>query len=147
MSEWIKLDTLKLADQFDTPNNSRVKIMLSPYDVPDAIRIERIGRNVVIEFRYITIKEERFEDEIKAGFIFEVGRKTGRIYKVKLDFSLIELPSNSCDLTLHPEHMSFAIDNFIREQEHKTRNPEKYNATKSVFESYSKEINDSLAHG
>jgi hypothetical protein len=147
MNQWINLDTSKLADQFEKQDNHFIKMMLSPNDVPDAVRVSKDGCNVTVEFRFIPIKEDRFEDEIKHGLIFEVGKKTGRIYNVRIDFSIIELPNNTCDLTIRPDDMSFAIDTFIKEQERKTKNLKKYEATKLVFTSYSEQLNHSLAHG
>lgn len=147
MNQWINLDTLKLADQFEEQENHFIRMLLSPNDVPDAVRVSREAGDVTVELRYIPIKEGRREDKIKAGLIFEVGKTTGRIYKVRIDFSIIELPNNECVLTIQPDDMNFAIDSFIKEQEHKTKNLRKYEATKSVFASYNTQINESLAAG
>jgi len=144
MSPWIKTDTLDLATrrgkQFTPP---KVHIMLSPYDVPDAVRAYNETNRAIIEFRYIKITESRSEylgnDD---GVSFEIGDKTQRIYKIFLDTQKM----GECEIkvSLNEGNINSAIEQFISHQESLDKNTAKYSATRSIIKDYADSLQVSI---
>lgn len=67
-------------------HGQRVEVMVSPYDVPEAIRVYQPtpAKRWVIEFKYISNEEERvtFEPGVEAKFV--LGKFSGRLYELHI---------------------------------------------------------------
>jgi len=134
MNTWIKTNTLDLAKRRGKSiSPTRVHIMLSPYDVPNAVRSYHDDQDkIVIEFRYIKIIEDRSEylgeDD---GVSFEIGDKTQRIYKIFLDS--LKVKKCEVNLSVYQENIDSALDEFIAYQESLDMKTTKYSAARSVI--------------
>lgn len=143
-SYWIKTNVLDLATRRGKANTPQsVHLMLSPYDVPTAVRAYQDNRHLVIEFRYINIKENRLlyrgEDD---GVNFEIGEKTQRIYKVLLDSE--RLANSAVNIFASPEPVEAAIDHLITHQDALDHSTSKYLANRSVFRDYADLLKSNL---
>ena len=135
MSEWIATDTLDLAKRRGKKAApKKVHLMLSPYDVPNAVRSYRENENLIIEFRYIEIRESKSPylgpDD---GISFIVGNKTRRIYKIVLDHE--KFLGDEINILMQADPIDSAIDEFISHQE-KESNTVKYSATQSALRDF-----------
>ncbi|WP_448565968.1 hypothetical protein [Thalassotalea ganghwensis] len=151
MKRWIETDTATITQsETNTKPTRRVHFMLSPYDVPDAVRalFDDEQNKLIIEFRYIPINEKR-QIQDNDGVKFEVGLNTKRIYKIFLDESVdTELVFN----TRTAESMEHsivsaeeAIEKFIQYNEKLTKNnSKKYNAAKSALHNYKHQLASTL---
>jgi hypothetical protein len=86
MREWVKLDTTPFTPETqETIRGGDVTVVISPYDVPNAVRgdyDERLKR-FVIEFRYIG--EEPWRLEKHDGTIaLRIGKNSGRLYGIEV---------------------------------------------------------------
>lgn len=140
MVDWIATNTLDLAVRRGKNTAPRkFHLMLSPYDVPNALRAYMDAGFLVIEFRYIKIRESRsvyieFGDEIE----LEVGDKTKRIYKI---FSVCgKCSENELRVYEETEQIESAIGEFISKQEKIGLNTAKYKATQSVIRDHQESI-------
>jgi len=143
MYNWIKTDTRDLA----TRRGKEIKpkqshIMLSPYDVPNAVRAYCEDKLIIIEFKYINLKESTSAyDGDDDGITLHMGDKTKRIYKITIDPELMS--GDTFSIFVHPEPVESAIDSYITHQENLSKQTAKYSATKSVLRDYA----DSLQKG
>jgi hypothetical protein len=93
MSAWMRLEPDNLDRQKKNASHNRINIevSLSPYDIPEAVRGFESNGSFVIEFRYLgdeqtEIKASQNGDEVK----FEVGKNSGRLYRIHLDLTRIK---------------------------------------------------------
>lgn len=84
MKNWIKTDTYNLASKRGKAGgSSNGHLMVSPYEVPQAIRAEKRGNMLVLELQYINISEPHSTRSVdERDVTFEIGDKSKRIYKV-----------------------------------------------------------------
>lgn len=86
-TNWCVLDSF-LFEKEPKDRDEKFKTYLSPYMIPKAFRYELMqGDRVVIEFKYIGVPEEettRIANLETHKVYFEVGKKTGRVYKIFL---------------------------------------------------------------
>lgn len=143
MKKWIETDTVSISDKRNANKPKRqVHFMISPYDVPNAVRaiVDVINKFLVFEFRYIPINEERvtrIDDDVK----FEVGKNTKRIYKIFLDGSArIDQSSDSQLIESSIDNAEIAIDRFIKLNEKISKNTVKYTGAKYVLHDYKHEL-------
>lgn len=143
MIDWIKTNTLDLAERRGKVSKPHsVHMMLSPYDVPNAVRTYHDGDDTIIEFRYISIKENTKTHEANIpGVSLILGEKTDRIYKIIIDKSLIDKEEQ---FFMHPVSIENAIDSFIAEQESHSKKTSKYSATLSAIKDYAHHLQESV---
>ena len=134
MNTWMKTNTLDLAKRRGKlVSPTKVHIMLSPYDVPNAVRSYHDDQDmIVIELRYIKITESRSEYLVEDdGVSFEVGDKTQRIYKIFLEAQKVRQCEVS--LSLYQKNIDSALDQFIAHQKSLHMKTTKYFATRSAI--------------
>ncbi|MBU2925833.1 hypothetical protein Q4530_00965 [Colwellia sp. 1_MG-2023] len=145
MSQWINTDVSALSELKSQPKDAgKLKVMLSPYDVPEAIRAYHENRQLIIEFRYISISEERTLANGENGIKFELGVKTKRIYKIFVSEDVIENNdgisiTNGEVKTIKSRNIFSSIDKFIDQQENFKN---KYQAAKSAVKTYKSQIKE-----
>lgn len=143
MTSWLKNDNLNIEIGCSSENEKAVKIFLSPYDIPDAVRAYSEGRNLIIEFRYIHIKES-METHKEDEFIeFEVGVRTKRIYKIRVSPSSAK--EERINITAELDELDSAIDHFITEQEKISKRLYMYEAPKRILHDYGEKLDSLLA--
>ena len=90
MTEWLRLGDIK-----DRPDSTKqpdfvVGVVLSPYDVPDAVRGSRTHEGRFrIEFRYIDGEEAGKEVRIGEHVVATEGRYSGRLLAMEVDVDAI----------------------------------------------------------
>lgn len=145
MNYWINTDVSALSELKKQPKDAgKVKVMSSPYDVPEAIRAYHSDDKLIIEFRYISISEVKSIVDGVGGIGFEIGEKTKRIYKIFIPEKTI-LNSDGIKIeggkieNIKSKAIVNAIDNFISKQENFT---DKYQATKIAVKNYKNELSE-----
>ncbi|PMF80618.1 hypothetical protein BCV08_15820 [Vibrio breoganii] len=139
---WIKTDPARIVNK-DASNKPTVHVQFitSPYDVPEAVRayIDELTDKLIIEFKYIPIKEKTKKQQ-DGSSTFDVGKNTGRIYKIELD----KPTATQILIETRTEHLSEssfdnvenAIDSFIKHNESMNKHTLKYKAAQSALQEY-----------
>lgn len=123
MKDWLEVDTARFRQDRteEIRQGVRIKMAVSPYDVPQGVRAYRDDRtgNFAIEFKYLVEDEPHVQTEHENQHVsVEIGKNSKRIYRIMLDViamqcdivglaveAIEELPrehnrlSNSYDLT------------------------------------------------
>ncbi len=89
MSNWITVNQtdINLPEEERTGCGVDVRVFVSPYDVPSAIRggydktIQRFG----IQFKYLTPDEDLIEKTHAKYIEFRVGKESNRLHKILID--------------------------------------------------------------
>jgi hypothetical protein len=148
MNNWIETDTAKIADNRNScASKKTLHFMMSPYDVPNAIRAtsEEGSSLFIIEFRYIAINEKRVKktmDDVE----FEVGENTQRIYKIFLDKNVVSQTELVFDISAQPDseisldEAESAIEKFIKYNEQYDQNTMKYDGAKLALHEYKSKL-------
>lgn len=131
--DWIKTNTFDLsARRGKLTNRLDQHLVLSPYDVPNAVRTYSNESHIVIEFKYINISENKQLYEGNAdGVALEVGLHSKRLYKIFIDHSVIGQYDQDLLRQLIP--VRSAVDDFISHQENMEVNTAKYKAALSAI--------------
>jgi hypothetical protein len=140
---WIKTNTFDLSSRRGkAKNNLERQLLLSPYDVPNAVRTYSEDDKIVIEFKYINISEHRDLHKGDNGDVtLEVGEQSKRLYKIFIKQSVLDHYDQTLPRNLLP--VKSVLDDFISHQENMNRNTAKYTAALSaISDNY-----DSLAAG
>jgi hypothetical protein len=97
--QWIPLSNAQFPIEHRSLQGVKVDVLVSPYDVPEAVRghFDHSKRCFTIEFKYISqeaIVERSQDPNVKLW----VGRNSGRLYAIELD--LAKFSGNSVQLRL-----------------------------------------------
>ncbi|SFB80276.1 hypothetical protein SAMN05660443_0222 [Marinospirillum celere] len=68
--------------------HANVTFMISPWDVPTAVRSEQTEDKIIIEFKYISPKEKT-KNEKNGAIEYTIGTKSKKIYKIIADKKLL----------------------------------------------------------
>src|SRR5712692_7577708 len=92
--EWIPIANLGSRSVRPDQQRERQDLLVSPYDVPEAIRGQYIRekRCFVIEFKYIST-EATYEKPKMENVKVRVGRNSGRLYAIELDVQALQATS------------------------------------------------------
>lgn len=88
MNKWIQVSQTEVNKPFQKKiKGIDVLMMISPFDVPAASRfwVDPENNNFTVEFKYLASEESRELSKYDDGVCFEVGKKTGKIFKVIID--------------------------------------------------------------
>jgi hypothetical protein len=102
-----------LFEKKESKSKSKLKLFLSPYDVPNAFRAcKDSDGELFIEFRYIPIEEKIniIPHDSESNIDFEVGSVTGRVYKII--FSSLPVTSKF-ELEICIEEIDVAFDSLL----------------------------------
>src|SRR2546426_6163555 len=144
-SRWLALSPEKLAsDNQQKLRGVQLNILVSPYDVPDAVRgyyDPSLGR-FVVEFRYMT--DEKWSQKTQDQFVtLRIGRESKRLLGIEIDLN--GLSAQTLSLRLHvPQLVEQAIERLSKEP-HAPSREDNYRIAKDVITSRRKELFDSLA--
>lgn len=69
----------------DLQDGVRVNVLVSPYDIPEAVRgyLAPDQKTFIIEFKYIS-SEDFLEQVLEPGVVIAIGRNSKRLYAIKL---------------------------------------------------------------
>jgi hypothetical protein len=95
---WIPLSELRPPVERNL-HGVRVNVLVSPYDIPEAVRAFRDPQNdrFVIEFRYISTEDTKERDDNEHVKV-RVGRNSGRLYAIEIDTKALQ--GNNIELRL-----------------------------------------------
>lgn len=142
MANWREIDTEKLetADHKKS-GDVRINLMLSPYDIPRAIRGEYDAalKRFVIRFLYIGDEptERREADRFLA---MRLGKKSGRIYGIEVDTDSLKSQQVHLDVALQ-QAVSDAVKRLSAESSVLRRN---YEVVRKVISAQAQELKDDL---
>lgn len=147
MSDWLKLDQSKLArDRAETRTERGVEIRLtlSPYDVPEAVRgyVDEQLKRFVIEFRYIQ-EEDWMRKEHDAHLGLRIGKNSSRLYGIEIDTAGLGASRVLLNTTV-AEMVDRALDS-LSEQPNGERRKGNYSVAKAVVDTESSELLRELA--
>ncbi|OOF24694.1 hypothetical protein [Salinivibrio sp. IB872] len=129
---WQKLSSF-LFEASSSERKQRYSLYLSPYDVPEAIRPLDSGNFVALEFKYIPVNENHIEvtEPELNNLVFEVGEKTGRVYKIKISKLMI---NSEVEISIQPTEIDSAFEHLARKLGANVHG--KYNAAKQATQNY-----------
>jgi hypothetical protein len=92
--EWIPIANLTPRPEHRNLDGVRVDLLVSPYDVPEALRGQYLHdkRSFQIEFKYIS-GEDTYEKQEMENVTVRVGRNSGRLYAIELDVHALQTTS------------------------------------------------------
>lgn len=116
MSEWVQVDPITVNKEIQTNiRGVTVKVSTSPYDIPVKVRGYREPNSnfFVIELQYIMPSEPTREVRPSPGqpVILEVGTKSERIYKIKVD--VVQLKAEAVGFELFNQEVEQDITGVI----------------------------------
>ncbi|MCE9637556.1 MAG: hypothetical protein K8T90_17795 [Planctomycetes bacterium] len=85
--KWIRLDQRRYgASETEDRSGVEFHLVVSPYDLPDAVRgfFDRERKRFIIEFKYIS-PEETTESRVDAHVSVHTGRRSRRLYRIDVD--------------------------------------------------------------
>jgi hypothetical protein len=97
--EWIRLEEVPPVVEKRNLQGVQVDVLVSPYDVPEAVRgyFCHQRQRFIIEFKYIS-SEDTVEKPQDQNVKIRVGRHSGRLYAIELDVK--SLHANAVQLRL-----------------------------------------------
>ena len=94
MSRWIQVDQKTVnPPRLERHQGVNLQVMVSPYDVPEAIRGEYDQgiKKFVVELKYLSAEEPPYEKLTKGGgIVLYVGERTKRIYRIEIDVDALD---------------------------------------------------------
>jgi hypothetical protein len=120
-TEWTPLNLEELNEpQIATIRGVELSVLVSPYDVPAAVRgyYDRQLNRFVIEFRYIQ-EEPITEDWRDSTMAVFVGKNSGRLYRIQLDVH--KLKAQQVTLQFLIQQMDRALEQLARNPQHRIR--------------------------
>jgi hypothetical protein len=150
MSEWVQVKPGEVNGEAEkTIRGVNVKVSASPYDVPLKVRgFKELGTNFfVIEFQYPVSGESTRVEHLSHDLpiILEVGEKSERIYKIKVD--IVAAKADAVGLEIVPQFERDVVD-AIKEfsLSRPNRLKGRYEVTEKVVESNKDRLFSTFAH-
>jgi len=145
-TEWLQVDTQDLNKEVTkTIRDVRVKVSLSPYDVPQMVRgfRETDSDFFVIELKYLTDEPIKAVQAKNAPIELGVGVNSGRIYRIKVD--VVKLGCTAVGLEFVERDVLGAIEGLGASPPF-NRLPERYKLTRDVISSYGDRLFSGAGH-
>ena len=97
VTKWVSVDPLSLDEakpKTDAIQGRHTQVMLSPYDVPKAVRgkLDEENQRFAIEFSYIGSEDTALEENAGTGELHvhpRVGKHSGRLYGLEIDTEVL----------------------------------------------------------
>jgi hypothetical protein len=147
MQEWLEvdLDTEKLK-QSRKIRGVVVELLVSPYDVPEAVRgfFDKETNRFAVEFKYIGSGDEPKKNNQQDRFLnFRIGENSGRLYRLEIDVEALK--ANSVELRMLVEReVSEALDQLIQRSGRVNRQ-DNYRLAKEAIVARQNQLFDALA--
>jgi hypothetical protein len=145
MTDWLPLNANTLAPpKHRTIRGVDITLVMSPYDIPDAVRGEynKDSHRFIIEFRYMSDEpweRSKYNDKV----LLRIGRNSGRLYGIEVD---TRAPfAERIDLRMN---VAKTVKNALHEFSHQSGRPqrrENFEIAKDAIEENENEIFESLA--
>jgi hypothetical protein len=116
MTDWIQLDASRFdRAQLKTIRGVEVKVFLSPYDVPEALRgaYDEELKRFVIEFQYISdepLKRRTYDQYVTT----RLGRNSNRLYAIEIDVDAMRVETVNLSVLVQ-EKVDGVLAGLIRE--------------------------------
>lgn len=114
MSKWIEVDPATLTtEEKSVICGVDVELIVSPYDVPEAVRgyYDESKNRFVIEFKYIG-DEHTKKHSYDQGLTYRIGETSGRLHALEIDVKAIKVDSVSLRVRLIKE-MNEAFEHLV----------------------------------
>ena len=109
MKDWIRLDPIELnPGEITDIQGIEVRMALSPYDVPDAVRggYNEKSKRFVIQFEYLTDEKKDLRKTGDEHIQVKVGKNSERIYEIEINTKALDVHMVSLVLTVLDEMAS-----------------------------------------
>jgi hypothetical protein len=114
MPEWIEVDpTTLVTEKKSTIRGVEVELIVSPYDVPEAVRghYDESKKRFVIEFKYIGDEGTKKHTHDK-NLTYRVGESSGRLHALEIDVDALKADSVALNVKLI-EEVNEAFDHLL----------------------------------
>ena len=91
MSDWVRLDARGITSpQHEKLHGVDITLIISPYDIPEAIRGEynKDLKKFIIEFRYMN-EEPWLNHRYNESIVLRIGRHSMRLYGIEVDLNAL----------------------------------------------------------
>jgi hypothetical protein len=144
MTDWVPLNAKTLAlPKHRTIRGVDITLVVSPYDIPDAVRGEynKDLQRFIIEFRYMS--DEPWEhSKYNDNIVLRIGRNSGRLYGIEVDIHA--LPDQRIDLRMNVAKAVTNAINGLAHQSEMVRRREHYEIAKDAIQEKQNQIFESL---
>jgi hypothetical protein len=114
MNDWLSLNTDDLnVERVETIRGVEVKVFLSPYDVPEAVRgtYDKTIKRFVIEFQYIS--DEPLKRQFYDKYVdLKIGKNSRRLYAIEIDVDALKATSIEVQMGIRQE-VANALDSLL----------------------------------
>lgn len=137
--QWINLSNEHFPIEGTSLKGVKVDVLVSPYDVPEAVRgyLDNQQKCFVIEFKYISA-EPTIERSQDANVTLRVGRNSGRLYAIQLDVTKFD--TNNVQLRLEVAEVLRNVMTHLVQKPVSPMRKSNYRMAKSVIEENNKEL-------
>lgn len=133
MSKWLQVDL-----DTETPEDRqlirgvKVKLLVSPYDIPEAVRgfYDEQKHRFVIEFRYIGDEPTELQPQDR-HITLVVGKNSGRLYGIEIDVDTLKVEVVGLRMEIIKE-VNEALDNLVQKSISPSRR-DNYRLTKDAI--------------
>jgi hypothetical protein len=137
--EWIPIANLSPRPERRDSQGVRVDLLVSPYDIPEALRGEYVREKgyFQIEFKYIS-SEDTYEKPEMENVTVRLGRNSGRLYAIELDVNALQATSVELRIKI-AEELKNALKYLIKKPLNPLRTSN-YSMAKEAVEKHEQEI-------
>jgi hypothetical protein len=137
--EWIPIANLSPRPERRNLQGVRVDLLVSPYDVPSALRGEYLRDKgcFLIEFKYIS-NEETYEKPEMENVTVRLGRNSGRLYAIELNVKALKATSVELRIKI-AEELKNVLTHLIEQPRSQLRSSN-YSMAKEAVEMHQEEI-------
>jgi hypothetical protein len=133
MTDWLDLDLdTETSERSQEIRGVKVELLVSPYDIPEAIRgyFHKSKERFVIEFKYIGYEPTTPKVEDRYTTLL-VGKNSGRLYGIELDLNALGVESVEMRMRVAKE-VHEAIDHLVNQPANPVRS-ENYRLVKDAI--------------
>jgi len=137
--EWIPIANLSPRPERRDSQGVWVDLLVSPYDIPEALRGEYVREKgyFQIEFKYIS-SEDTYEKPEMENVTVRLGRNSGRLYAIELDIHALQATSVQLRIKI-AEELKNALTYLIKKPLNPLRSSN-YSMAKEAVEKHENEI-------
>lgn len=129
--QWIRFNRNELNKPvYERINGSKVQVMLSPFDIPEAAQKIQTENAISIKFKYMGGDEATREEKVDQGVIFTLGKKSNKLYKIEIGMDALD-GNNGLNLELYIR-VSDSIAHY--QKSHKNLRSRSFDAIKNAMQ-------------
>lgn len=133
-TEWLDVDTGSVsASDIEENEGINIRLNVSPYDLPEALRGLMDGDFFCLQFRYLNDKEPKEKIQLDDHITLTTGSVTGRILEIRINVIHLDVDKVRLEVCKQVMH---ALDEFRDNERFKTNKLHAKAAVGAVFQKY-----------